>query len=66
MKKITIGDFIHTADSESLISKALKDGRLSYGPITRKFEAAFAYAHDCLHAIFVKRQSTATEFFLDR
>lgn len=46
MSSFTLGTFRATDKMKALVSQVLDSGRLSYGPLSRKFETDFAFFHD--------------------
>lgn len=45
MENFTLGTFVATPEMRALVNQVLDSGRLSYGPLSREFEAKFAAAH---------------------
>lgn len=43
----TLGEFTATDEMRRLINQVLETGRLSYGPLSKQFEADFARLHGC-------------------
>lgn len=49
--KVTLGDFTATPQMRILIAQVLDTGRLSYGPLSKRFEQEFAAYHNCAHGV---------------
>lgn len=49
--KVPIGHIRISAKARAYVHQALRTGRLSYGPFTRRFEARFARLHGCRFAV---------------
>lgn len=62
--QLGVGTFDPTDRERELLLQALTSGRLSYGPLTRRFERAFAEFHDCQHAVFVNSGTSALSIAL--
>lgn len=50
-RQIGVGHFEITQRQKEYVSQALNMGRLSYGPLSKKFEQQFARLHGCSHAV---------------
>jgi dTDP-4-amino-4,6-dideoxygalactose transaminase len=62
--KIGVGGFkIHKKEKEYL-NEVIDSNRLSYGPMTQKFESLFAKCHDCKYAIFCNSGTSALHISL--
>jgi dTDP-4-amino-4,6-dideoxygalactose transaminase len=57
--QLGVGTFDPTDRERELLMQALTSGRLSYGPMTRRFEREFAAFHDAKHAVFVNSGTSA-------
>ncbi|MFA6039788.1 MAG: DegT/DnrJ/EryC1/StrS family aminotransferase [Candidatus Peribacteraceae bacterium] len=57
--QLGVGTFAASAHAERYVLEALRSGRLSYGPFSRKFERAFAALHDSSYAVFVNSGTSA-------
>ena len=62
--RIAIGTFRLTARAEELVLDALRRHRLSYGPMTRRFEEAFASLHECRFGIMSNSGTSALQVAL--
>lgn len=51
MKQIGLGTFNATPRMFLLVNQVLRSGRLSYGPLSREFEARFAEMHGCKYGV---------------
>jgi len=56
---IGVGDFYFGKIEKKYINKVIKSNRLSYGPMTQKFENQFANEHDCKFGIFCNSGTSA-------
>ncbi len=56
---IGVGTFQVSENARKYVLQALESGRLSYGPFSRKFEAAFAKRHGSRYAVFVNSGTSA-------
>ncbi len=63
-RKITIGTLEIGKYAKQLINKTLDDSRLSYGPLSAKFENEFANYHDCKFGIFTASGTCALQIAL--
>lgn len=61
MKKIAIADLKITKQAKQLVQKALNSNRLTYGPITEKFESEFAKIHNRKFALFMNSGTSALQ-----
>ena len=53
MKRVIgVGELVITEDDKRMVNKVLDSNRLSYGPMTIKFEQEFARMHDSKFAVF--------------
>jgi perosamine synthetase len=57
--QLGVGTFQLTEEAEANVLTALRSGRLSYGPFSRKFEREFAALHDSSHAVLVNSGTSA-------
>jgi len=62
--QLGVGTFDPTDKEKDYLLQALTSGRLSYGPLTRRFEREFAEFHDCGHAVFVNSGTSALSIAL--
>lgn len=51
VRKIGVGGFETTDRMRELVGQVLDTGRLSYGPLSQKFETYFARLHQCNYAV---------------
>jgi perosamine synthetase len=61
---IGIGTFTATLRAKQLVMSALDNGRLSYGPMTQRFEADFAKLHGCRFGIMSNSGTSALQLAL--
>ncbi|MCM8787215.1 MAG: DegT/DnrJ/EryC1/StrS family aminotransferase [Candidatus Omnitrophica bacterium] len=61
MKKITIADLKINNEAKQLVRKVLNSNRLTYGPITEKFESEFARIHNRKYALFMNSSTSALQ-----
>lgn len=61
MKKITIAELKIGSQAKKLVKKVLDSNRLTYGPMTEKFEQEFARFHSRKHAIFMNSGTSALQ-----
>ncbi|MCR4316422.1 MAG: DegT/DnrJ/EryC1/StrS family aminotransferase [Planctomycetes bacterium] len=61
---ISVGEIVIGEKERAYINRALDASRLSYGPITERFESLFAEIHDCKHAIFCSSGTSALHMAL--
>lgn len=61
---IGVGTLNLDARARELVNKVLLSNRLSYGPMSRKFESDFARAHDCRFAVFSNSGTSALQIAL--
>lgn len=47
----TVGTFVATDEMRALVNQVLDSGRLSYGPLSRRFEKEFAHMHGCSYGV---------------
>lgn len=47
----TVGTFVATDEMRALVNQVLDSGRLSYGPLSRRFEKEFAHMHGCDYGV---------------
>lgn len=60
-RQITVGDFKAGPRERELVNQVLDSGRLSYGPMTRAFEAEWAAAHDSRFGLFCNSGTSALQ-----
>ncbi len=58
-EQLGVGTLDLTDREKALVMESLNTNRLSYGPMTRKFERTFAEAHDSKFAVFVNSGTSA-------
>ena len=58
-RQIGVGCLEITAKEKRNVNEVLESGRLSYGPFLRRFEKAFARAHDMRFAVMVNSGTSA-------
>ncbi len=63
-REVTVGDFQAGPKEFEYVNKVLSSGRLSYGPFSRRFEAEWAEAHGCPHAVFCNSGTSALHIAL--
>jgi len=63
-RNIPIGTLNIGAGAKKLINKALDQNRLSYGPLTKRFERNFAKQHDSKYAMFTASGTCALQVAL--
>lgn len=61
---IGVGTLNLDARARELVNEVLLNNRLSYGPMSRKFEADFAKAHDCRFAVLSNSGTSALQIAL--
>ena len=49
--RVTVGDWRVTDRERQLVNQVLDSGRLSYGPVSRRFERGFAKTHGCFYGV---------------
>lgn len=57
--QIGVGGLVLTDYEKKLVNEVLDSGRLTYGPMTRRFEAEFAARHGCKHSLFMNSGTSA-------
>lgn len=62
--QLGVGTFQLTARAEEKVLEALRSGRLSYGPLSRRFEREFAQKHDASYGVFVNSGTSALSIAL--
>lgn len=63
-KQIGVGDFRFTPRIKKYIAQVIKTNRVSYGPLSQRFEERFAKEHDCKFAVFVNSGTSALHIAL--
>ncbi len=63
-REINVGGLKIGAREKRYLNQVIRSNRLSYGPFSRKFEAAFAKAHDCRFAFFCNSGTSALHIAL--
>lgn len=58
-RTVTVGDFKAGPRERELVDEVLASGRLSYGPMSRRFEAEWARLHDSKFAVFCNSGTSA-------
>ena len=62
--KIGVGELKISDYEKQLVNEVLNSNRLTYGPVTKKFEEAFAKLHDCEFALFMNSGTSASHVAL--
>lgn len=57
--EIGVGGLVIDARARKYVNEVLDSNRLSYGPMTRRFEALFAQLHGCRFAVFMNSGTSA-------
>ena len=63
-KQIGVGAFKFEGNEKKYLNEVIESNRLSYGPMTKKFEAAFSRNHDCNFGIFCNSGTSALHISL--
>jgi len=63
-RNIGVGDFIFSNKEKKYIRQVIKSNRLSYGPLTQKFEVLFSQEHGCKFGIFCNSGTSALHIAL--
>lgn len=63
-KYIGVGGLEITQEDKAIVNKVLDSNRLSYGPVTKEFESAFAKLHDSKFGIFTNSGTSSLEIAL--
>lgn len=58
-EQLGVGTITLGPREKKYLGQVIKTNRLSYGPFSRRFEAAFAKAHDCRFAVFCNSGTSA-------
>ena len=58
-REIGVGGLVITPEDKRLVNKVLDSNRLSYGPMTRRFEQEFAQLHNSKFAVFTNSGTSA-------
>src|SRR5260370_20566656 len=61
---ITVGALVLTPRERELVCNALQSNRLSYGPMSRRFEAQVSQLHGCAFGVFCSSGSAALHIAL--
>lgn len=64
MRRVDMGGFIISARQKKLVNQVLESTRLSYGPMTRKFEEGWAKLHQVKYALFCNSGTSALQVAL--
>ena len=64
MKNIGVGTFTTTPKMKELVNQVLDSGRISYGPMSKRFESGFAKMHGCEYAVLSNRGTSALQVAL--
>ena len=64
MPVIGVGTLAISERAKQLVLEALDSGRLSYGPMTQRFEAEFARLHGCRFGIMSNSGTSALQIAL--
>jgi len=62
--RIGVGNITIGPKEKKYIARVLDSGRLSYGPMTRRFEAGFSRAHGCRFGVFCNSGTSALHIAL--
>src|SRR5690242_12673602 len=62
--QIGVGGLVLSDYEKELVNKVLDSGRLTYGPMTRRFESDLAERHGCRHGLFVNSGTDALRLSL--
>ena len=63
-RSIGVGDFKLGPLEKKYLGQVIKSNRISYGPFSQKFEAAFGSAHGCRYAMFCNSGTSALHIAL--
>ncbi len=63
-RQIGVGGLVLGEREKRYLHKAIASNRLSYGPMTERFERLFAGLHDCRHAVFCNSGTSALHIAL--
>lgn len=63
-RNIGVGTVNITEKHKANVMNVLESARLSYGPVTRRFEELFSRAHDCQHAVMCSSGTSALRMAL--
>ena len=63
-RNIGVGDFIFSNKEKKYIRQVIKSNRLSYGPLTQKFEVLFSQEHGCKFGVFCNSGTSALHIAL--
>ncbi len=63
-RAIGVGDFKLGLLEKKYLAQVIKSNRISYGPFSQKFEAAFGAAHGCRYAMFCNSGTSALHIAL--
>src|SRR5262245_58436895 len=61
---IPVGDLRLGEREKRYLHEVINSNRLSYGPFSERFEAAFAQEHDCKYAVFCNSGTSALHIAL--
>ena len=61
MKKVEVGGFTLSKEQKRLVNKVLDSGRITYGPVTEKFEEMWAKMHKVKYALFCNSGTSALQ-----
>lgn len=62
--QIGVGGLVLTAYEKQLVNEVLDSNRLTYGPVTKRFEEEFAKSHECQFALFMNSGTSALHIAL--
>jgi len=62
--QIGVGGLVLSDQEKALVNEVLESNRLTYGPMSQKFERDFASRHGCRHALFLNSGTAALEIAL--
>lgn len=63
-RQIGVGEVVLGKDEKRLLNQVIDSNRLSYGPLTKKFEEVFAAEHDSTYGIFCNSGTAALHIAL--
>ena len=63
-RQVPVGDFVIGPRERKYLAQVISSSRISYGPFSRRFEAAFAKAHGCRAAVFCNSGTSALHLAL--
>jgi perosamine synthetase len=64
LRRVPVGDFRVGPREKKYLGQVIASNRISHGPFSRRFERAFAKAHDCAAAVFCNSGTSALHIAL--